>query len=207
MKRFYNYTFRTVCVFIMLMTSYSVTIIKVVTKRNYANNANNEKIVSSVLLAKDTNESIKVSEEVNSQRVEVTKPTPTPISRYNPIDTSQHNVISRETVNISHFGPDCNGCGAGYVASGYFVGNGNIYYNDPTYGTVRIVAADYKYPLGTIVRLNHNGNVIIAIVLDRGGGIGDGKRYQIDLLAESEAQSSALGVMWNASLEVLRLGY
>lgn len=237
MKRFYNYTFRTVCVFILLMTLYSVTIISVVTNRNYANNLNDEKIVSSVLLARSANESIKVSDEIDeSQSIEIVEevveeiqPTPTPVATpiptpvptpvatpepqsntvtyYNPIDTSSYNVISSEVVNISHFGPDCNGCGAGYVATGDYVGNGRIYYKDNTFGAVKIVAADKKYPSGTILRLTYNGNVSIAIVLDRGGGIGDGRKYQIDLLAESEAKCYQLGVMYGATLEVLRLGY
>ena len=47
----------------------------------------------------------------------------------------------------------------------------------------------------------------MAIVLDRGGGIGDGKRFQIDLLAKSELEASKLGIVNNATLEVLRLGY
>ena len=231
MKKFYNYAFGTVCVFILLMTLYSVTIINVVTNRNYANNVNKEKIVSSVVLGKNATESIKVSEEVDdSQELEVKEekvevpvatpeptpvptpvPTPTPAPQvtisYNPIDTSSYNVISSEVVNISHFGPDCNGCGSGYVASGYYVGEGRINYPDSTFGNVRIVAADYKYPTGSIVRLTYNGNVIIAIVLDRGGGIGDGRKYQIDLLDVSEAESSRLGVMYGATLELLRSGY
>lgn len=231
MKRFYNYTFISVCSFLVIMSVYSVTYINVVTERNYATNVNNEKIVSSVLLAKNTIESIKASEEVNdSQNLEIDNkeveevvpvatpeltpvptPTPTPVPqvtiRYNPIDTSSYPVLSSETITMSHFGPDCPGCGSGYVASGYYVGGGRINYPDATFGNVRIVAADYKYPTGTILRLSHNGSSIIAIVLDRGGGIGDGRKYQIDLLAESEAQSSHLGVKYGVTLEVLRLGY
>lgn len=222
MKRFYNYTFGTICTFILLVTIYSITNVDIVKERNYANNINNEKVVNSVLLAKSIEEVRNVVKEENVEPVDVIQstPVPTPASTpkpvepksgnttttYNPIDTSGYTVISSEVVNISHFGPDCNGCGAGYVATGDYVGSGRLYYKDSTFGSVRIVAADKKYPLGTILRLTHNGNVYIAIVLDRGGGIGDGKKYQIDLLAESEAYSSKLGVMRGATLEVLRMG-
>jgi len=67
--------------------------------------------------------------------------------------------------------------------------------------------ADNKYPLGTIIRLGYQGSTITAIVLDRGGGIGDGQKYQIDLLASSNSKAYELGIVQNTSLEVLRLGY
>ena len=196
MKRFYNYTFGTVCIFILLMTIYSVTILNVVTSRNYANNENMEKVLSSAVLYKE----IKKIEPVIGSTLTTT-------NLYNPIDTTGFNVLSREIGNISHFGPDCQGCGIGYVATGDYVGSGRINYIDKTFGTVRIVAADKKYPLGSILRLTYKDRVIITIVLDRGGGIGDGRKYQIDLLAESEAHSSNLGVMYGATIEALRLGY
>ena len=196
MKRFYNYTFGTVCIFILLMTIYSVTILNVVTSRNYANNENMEKVLSSAVLYKE----IKKIEPVIGSTLTTTNP-------YNPIDTTGFNVLSREIGNISHFGPDCQGCGIGYVATGDYVGSCRINYIDKTFGTVRIVAADKKYPLGSILRLTYKDRVIITIVLDRGGGIGDGRKYQIDLLAESEAHSSNLGVMYGATIEALRLGY
>ena len=198
MKRFYNYTFRTVCIFILLMTIYSVTIISVVTNRNYANNENIDKLLSSAVLYKE----IKRVEPV----IEIGS-TSTTASSYNPIDTTGYTVLSSEKGNISHFGPDCQGCGIGYVATGDYVGSGRINYIDKTFGIVRIVAADKKYPLGSILRLTYRDRIIIAIVLDRGGGIGDGRKYQIDLLAESESHSYNLGVMYGATIEALRLGY
>ena len=195
MKKFYNYTFRTVCIFILVMTLYSITIMQVVTKHNRVDNLNEKKVVSSSLIYREIKESINVNNEVSR-----------PIVNVNTIDTSGYNVITSEIVNISHFGPDCSGCG-NYVASGYYVGNGRIYYNDPTFGGLRIVAADKKYPLGTVVRLNYRGQNVVAIVLDRGWGIGDINQYQIDLLTTSEAKASQEGVIRGAKLEVLRLGY
>ena len=110
-------------------------------------------------------------------------------------------------VNISHYGHDCYGCTSGYTASGYYVGDGRIYYQDSTFGSVRVVAADSKYPLGTILRLGYHGSYITAIVLDRGGAIGDGKKFQIDLLTTSNSKAYELGIVQNTHLEVLRLGY
>ena len=56
------------------------------------------------------------------------------------------------------------------TASGYYIGDGRIYYNDPVYGSVRVVAAGSEYPLGSILRLTNIGDApMLAIVLDRGG--------------------------------------
>ncbi len=108
---------------------------------------------------------------------------------------------------VSYYGPDCRGC-SGVTASGYRVSD-TIYYQDETYGTLRIVAADKSIPMGSVLKLSsNNGNTVIhAIVLDRGGAIGFGKKYVLDLLCESEKQSYQLGVMKSTSIEVLRYGY
>ena len=57
------------------------------------------------------------------------------------------------------------------------------------------------------MRLSYQGSTITAIVLDRGGGIGDGKKFQIDLLESSEAQANSRNIVSGSQLEVLRLGY
>lgn len=117
-----------------------------------------------------------------------------------------------ETLNgsMSGYGPDCYGCTSNRVASGYYVGEGNIYYNDNTYGKIRIVAGDKKYPLGTIVKIgssNVSSEPIIAIVLDRGGNIGINKKFTFDLLFATEKEASKYGVSKNIKFEILRLGY
>ena len=205
MKRFYNYTFRTVCVFILVMIVYSIMNVEIVTEYNYADNMNSEKILSSSFIEKEIteSESINVNEEIDNGNKKVVVG---PVMNINIKDISGYKATSSEKVTISHFGHDCSGCGAGYVASGYYIGDGRLYYNDKTFGSLRIVAADYKYPLGTVIRLSYRNQSFGAIVLDR-GGVGDGKKFQIDLLVESEAKASTSGVIYNASLEVLRLGY
>ena len=81
-----------------------------------------------------------------------------------------------------------------------------IYFNDSTYGTVRIVASSKNYPCGTIIRFNVNklsSEPIIAIILDRGVGGND-----IDLLTESETYASKkVGRVKSTSFEVLRNGW
>lgn len=136
--------------------------------------------------------------------VKVPKPKKKPIVITN-VDTSDKEVLATFGGTVSHYGPDCVGC-SGVTASGYKVKN-TIYYQDPTYGTLRIVAADRSIPLGSVLRLNTTNGVIHAIVLDRGGGIGFNKKYVLDLLCESEKQSYQFGIMKNTKVEVLRYGY
>ena len=121
------------------------------------------------------------------------------------VDTSTHGILATYTGNISHYAADCHGC-TGITASGRNIRNGNIYYQDPTYGTVRIVAGDSAFAFGTIIRTTIGENTTLAIVLDR-GGIGFGRKYLFDLLCESEAKAYQLGVIHNAKIEVLRNGF
>lgn len=103
------------------------------------------------------------------------------------------------TYTLTHYGPDCKGCG-GTTASGYNVRN-TIYYNDATYGKLRIVAMKYM-PLYSVIKIKNykSGGDIYAIVLDR-------PRYNIiDLLVESESKARDLGTQKNIEIEVLRNG-
>ena len=112
---------------------------------------------------------------------------------------------------ITAYGPDCYGCTSGRTASGQYVLEGNIYYNDPTFGNIRIVAADKSIPFGSIIRINGlsiSEDPILAIVLDRGGMIGfaEGKHSYFDLLYKSEADAYSFGRP-TATFELLRSGY
>lgn len=120
-------------------------------------------------------------------------------------DTTNEEVLTVFSGTVSHYGPDCIGC-SGKTASGYNVKN-TVYYQDKTYGTVRIVAADKSVPLGSILRLTYQDKVIHAIVLDRGGAIGFSKNFILDLLCESEKESYKQGIMKGTKVEVLRYGY
>jgi len=109
---------------------------------------------------------------------------------------------------VTAYGPDCYGCGSGQTATGYNVSNGNIYYNHPTYGSIRIVAGDRSI-LRKVVRitgLNISSEPILAIVLDTGGDIGFNKPKGIilDLLFTSEKSQEVLNFgMQRATVEVL----
>ena len=111
---------------------------------------------------------------------------------------------------ITAYGPDCYGC-SGITAKGYDVRNGNIYYNDATFGNIIIVASDSSIPFGSIIKiigLSISEDPILAIVLDRGGMIGfaEGKHSYFDLLYKSEADAYSFGRP-TATFELLRSGY
>lgn len=109
-------------------------------------------------------------------------------------------VTSNKGYRLTHYGWDC--CKSGVTATGYNVRN-TIYYNDSTYGKVRIVAMNKDIPLYSIIKIKNYklGGDITAIVLDRGVGSG-----VIDLLVENEKKSSKLGIQNNVQIEVLRKG-
>ena len=221
MKKFYNYTFQLVCIYILVLAIFSIFNFDFdkTNKQNIIHNMNEEKVLDSTLLVQSLQsedegveeESIKkdeVKEETESEKEEVYQaPAPSEIPNVNVIDTSGYTSLATETVNISHYGHDCNGCYGGQTASGYYIGDGRTYYNDSTFGSVKVAAADYKYPEGTILRLSYNGNSYAAIVLDRGGAVGDHGQFQVDILASSESEAARIGSIYNASLEVLRYGY
>lgn len=115
-------------------------------------------------------------------------------------------VLETLTGKMSGYGPDCRGC-SGYTSSGHNT-KSSIYYQDSTYGNVRILAGDRSLKLGSIVRIkNSKLGTFLGIVLDRGNAIGIGKTYLFDLLFQSENEAASYGVSFNVTFEVLRYGY
>lgn len=116
-------------------------------------------------------------------------------------------VLETQVGTMSAYGLDCAGCSGGVGAS-YDAASNNVRYYDPNYGECRIIAADPKYPYGTIIRVvDSNIGTFNAIVLDRGGDIGIGRRFMADLLFHTEAEASGFGLSRNVTFEVLRYGY
>ena len=115
--------------------------------------------------------------------------------------------LEKQVGTISAYGPDCAGC-SGHLGGGFDASDGSYIYNDPTYGNIRIVAGDPQYPYGTIVKISGTkAGDFNAIVLDRGGNIGIGRRFLFDLLFSSEAEAAAFGTSYGVTVDVLRFGY
>jgi len=118
-----------------------------------------------------------------------------------------YNPIYTFVGELTGYSGDCPLC-TGYLACPprtNVIKNG-IYYDDATYGKLRIVASSRNYPCGTILKFNVkklSDEPILAIVLDRGVG-----GNVIDLLTESgEYAIKNVGRVRNLEFEVLREGW
>lgn len=106
---------------------------------------------------------------------------------------------------MTAYNPICVGC-TGRVACppGQDVRNGNIYFNDATYGKIRILAADPAIPCGSIVKVTNvsfSDQPIIGIVLDKGGAI---KGNIMDFLVTETDDMDIVGRQRNVRYEILR---
>lgn len=164
----------------------------------------------------EISENVEINETTESE-IEESKQETIDVPKQEIIEEPKEEIIEEEldvieTIvgKMTGYGPDCYGCTSNRTASGYYVGEGNIYYNDDEYGKIRIVSADSKYPFGSIVRISNltfQSEPIIAIVLDRGGAIGLDKNIQFDLLFVKENDALIVGIQRNVNFEILRLGY
>lgn len=118
-----------------------------------------------------------------------------------------YNPLYTFTGDLTGYAGDCPLC-SGYLACPprTNVLKEGIYFDDKTYGTVRIVASSRNYPCGTIIRFKVNKlskEPIYAIILDRGVGGND-----IDLLTENEDFArKSVGRVRNLEFEVIREGW
>jgi len=110
---------------------------------------------------------------------------------------------------LTGYGPDCEGCiGIVYCAPHPNVQNNNIYYTDKEYGKIRIVAADYSIPCGSIIKISNykfmDNKDFYAIVLDRGSAI---VGLTMDLLYASEEDTVIVGRQYNIKFSIERWGW
>ncbi len=112
------------------------------------------------------------------------------------------------TGQMTAYNPICVGCtGKVYCPPRQDVTKGNIYFDDNTYGKIRILAADYAIPCGTIVKITNvsfSDEPIIGIVLDRGGAI---KGNIMDFLVTETDDMDIVGRQRGVHYEVLRWGW
>lgn len=164
-------------------------------KTNYAANIGNATSLQAAhFVAKydDTGEVLEVKEAANMDEVAFYGPS-SPVSF---------------TGQMTAYGPDCVGC-TGKVACPprQDVRNNNIYYQDATYGQVRILAADKRIPCGSIIKIQNltfSEEPVYGIVLDRGGVI---VGNIIDFLVAKEADSYEIGRQRNIQFEIIRWGW
>ena len=107
---------------------------------------------------------------------------------------------------LTAYGPDCKGCSGKLGCYPYQnVLNNNIYYEDNTYGKIRILASDDIIPCGSIIKVfNYFDTEFFGIVLDRGSLV---KGLTMDLLENSEKDTLKIGRQNNINFEIVRWGY
>lgn len=131
-----------------------------------------------------------------------------------PVNNMEEAAVYGPTTPISFTGqmtaykPNCIGCtGKVSCPPRQNVRNGNIYFQDVTYGTVRILAADPAIPCGTIVQITNvsfSADPILGIVLDRGSAI---KGNIMDFLVSEVDSTDTVGRQRNVHYEVIRWGW
>lgn len=108
--------------------------------------------------------------------------------------------ISTFTASVTAYVANCVGCTGRVACTGRDV-RSNIYYEDGTFGTVRIVAAGTQYPCGTILEIAGIGR---AIVLDRGGKV---TGNVVDLLVNANNTNPWQFGRRSLQTSVLRMGW
>lgn len=154
---------------------------------------NEEKVDSS---SKKIEEVVEEKEEIKTEVVEKKEEESVPVVS---------DVLASYTGKMSFYNANCAGC-SGITSTGVDVSDGRIYYQDSKYGQVRIVAAGTEIKKWSIIRIKNSslGSNVLAIVLDRGGNIGVGRKFLIDMLTNSSEGRG--GVQNNITVEVLRSG-
>lgn len=106
---------------------------------------------------------------------------------------------------LTSYGANCKGCSSSGNVScitkegkKHSLIQDGIYYNDSTYGNVRILAADNSgFPCGTIVKINNEKTEFIGIVLDTGSSMrtawANGNAWlDLAFATESDAKTSGM---------------
>lgn len=116
-----------------------------------------------------------------------------------------YGVDATYTGSLTGYSAHCEKCGGHLGCTGQDVKDGTLYYEDETYGKVRIVASSKKLECGSIITFSStrvpNGE-IVAIVLDRGVS-----GNNIDLLTESEEYAKNNIGRSTITYDVLRTGW
>jgi len=112
--------------------------------------------------------------------------------------TTPTSSLETFTASVTAYLATCRGC-SGFTANGTDVRNISSFY-DSSFGNVRIIAADRRFPFGSIIYVSGVGN---AIVLDRGGSV---TGNVLDLLMGSYDDPWQFGRQ-SLQAQVVRLGW
>ena len=171
--------------------------------------SNNKKIVmTSNINSVKSLQAVHIVNKYNSiKEMEKKKETPLYDSFYDAISVASTSPVAFMGT-LTAYGPDCPGCsGNSACPPRQNFKNGNIYFEDQTFGKVRVVAADRSIPCGSIVRIsgiNIYNEPILAIVMDRGGAV---TGNHMDLLFTSQSNLEGFATSNNIKFEIIRYGW
>ena len=174
-----------IAVFVIISMGYNY-------KKIVTNDISSSRSVNSVHLVSKYNKNLVITKEVKSFADVVQYASDMPV-KFDGIMTG--------------YGPDCEGCGGRTgCPPRQNVRNGNIYFEDQTYGKINIVATDNRIPCGSIIEITNSslGDKVIAIALDRGGAI---KNNIMDFLVETEKIASTKIGRQHVTYEIVRWGW
>lgn len=107
---------------------------------------------------------------------------------------------------LNGYSYDCDECSNNLVClPSTNVSEDNIYYNDMTYGQIRILAADSNIPCGSIIKVsNYDNQVFYGIVLDRKNNV---QGLIIDLLFNNKKSIVNFEKSNNVNFKIERWGF
>lgn len=149
-------------------------------------------------IEKEKKEELQINKEETIKQEETKKIEPV-------VEEVKNDIITSYSGSLSFYHANCVGC-SGITSTGVDVSDGKLYYDDHTYGKVRIIAAGPEIKKWSIVRIKNSslGKDVLAIVLDRGGNIGCDRKFIIDVLTNSSESKG--GIENNVTVDVIRQG-
>ena len=167
--------------------------IKEINAKRLAADLSNIKVATSVY--REEKKKVEVKQEEKKTEVNLSTNTES-------LNNSQS--ISSGSGRVTYYTLNCAGCG-GRVAAGSNLDG--IYYNDPTYGHLRVLATGREFPFGTVIKISGSAlGEFYGIALDRGGAIGMGRKNLFDILVNTTPEAYSYGVSY-VNYEVIRMGY
>jgi 3D (Asp-Asp-Asp) domain-containing protein len=207
MKKTTEIVLKILCTFILLINihivSYSYSDLNNIKYEKYNNFPYNYNLIVYEPQVKE----LEVKEETIKNIVPENKQVVTE-NKENASINKEYTVLDTFIGSMTGYGPDCKGC-RGVTTAGHDLRNGNIYYEDAEFGTLRVLAADKSIPFGTVIRvsgLKVYDEPFLAIVLDRGGLIKD-KLMDLAFESENDPLIDIIGYSKNITYEVLRYGW
>lgn len=158
------------------------------------NSKKEDKDTKKEVIKKETVEETKPVVSPKQEVVVTPSPTPSPSPSPTPTPT-----VTTKSGKVTYYILNCSGC-SGNLASGKKTTNS-------MYNGYRAIAAGYEYNFGTLIKISGTPlGTFTGIVLDRGGAIGETKKFTFDILVDDYNTAIRYGTS-NITYQVIREGW